>query len=566
MKKINFKARVILLGVLPALIVGIALTICVAIRMNKTMAEETESQLKATAYALRTTIMNMADGDFESRDGILYSGEQDMDYLNSVLDEFTANSGMYATVILNDTRMVTSVKNDGKRAVQTQIDETIAKKTMRGEEHIGRNVKVAGIECVVAYIPLRQPNSNKVCGSVFTGISEEVVDKQINNAITSVVITALVLMLIAGVVAVFVANTFTKVILEVQRVSADLAGGDMTKEEISFGIDRTDELGEMARGINNLKARLSDTITGVRSNVDILVDNAKQLSKASVDSAETSTDLANAMDGVANGATSQAQEVVSASENVNNILHNIEIVEDKVDKTESNTNDMEQNSNAVIKAFDVLLSDIAKSIESLTQIVSKMEAVANAVENVTVATNDINVIAQQTNLLALNASIEAARAGEAGKGFAVVADEIRQLADQSKHSADQINTIMKNLRTETESAVTMVKSMNDVMSRQEASSKDSQESLQSLVTSINQTKTLVYDIKESNDVVKDLCDRLGNSVTNLSAISEENAASSEEASASVSQMAGVIDSMSQMAGSLDEVSETLNKLTDFFTV
>ena len=565
MKKLGFKAKLMALVIIPVVIISLVLSIVVFVRLRSIMLSDAEDSLKNSASAIRNMLTLATDGDYTAADGVLYKGGEDMTYVNELFDKFYDETGLFATLILNDTRMVTSVKNNGERAVGTQIDAGIAAKVMGGAEHVATNVTVAGTKCVVAYIPLYQEDGS-VCGSVFTGMSMDNINSSISQTVLGIILIVIILMVLLIVVAVILTGAINRVIMASQKVCMDLADGDFTKEEVSRGVNRSDELGDMARGVNKVKTQMSEAIAGVRGNIGNLLADAKGLAETATNTSDTMDDLSRAVSGIADGATAQAQEVTAAADNVAGILSKMEAVNENVISTKDNTDAMTEASKKVIDTFGKLINDIDISIASLDNIVAKMEAVTSAVNDVTVAADDINGIAAQTNLLSLNASIEAARAGEAGKGFAVVAGEISQLAAQSKDSADKINEIMSKLHVETDSAVSLVKDMHEVMNRQKDSSSESKESLESLVTSIDSTRRMVLDIKDSSDEVKGLCAALNDSVSNLSAISQENAASSEETAASVDQISSAVSDVSKMSDELKEVSTQLSNLVEFFKV
>lgn len=169
--------------------------------------------------------------------------------------------------------------------------------------------------------------------------------------------------------------------------------------------------------------------------------------------------------------------------------------------------------------------NVQEASQTTVKVIERLTTQVNEVQNIV---GSILQISSQTNLLALNASIEAARAGEAGKGFAVVADEIRQLSEQTKIASDNIIGIINALISDTrlanesiENSVESVLKQNEMIQNTEKRFLDINTEMKELADNIRNTEENMKTILTSTDEIAD-------SISQLSAASEEVAASSTE--------------------------------------
>lgn len=149
------------------------------------------------------------------------------------------------------------------------------------------------------------------------------------------------------------------------------------------------------------------------------------------------------------------------------------------------------------KEIDQQQVHIVESVNELNKKVVSMKGVISF----------INEIAEQTNLLALNASIEAARAGENGKGFAVVAEEVRKLADHTKSSLTSINSDIVDLSNISNMITSHFQSITE-----------------NLHKGVNYSSTVGEEMQKLNDNLQSV----GKSFREISAVTEEQAATTDD--------------------------------------
>ncbi len=142
------------------------------------------------------------------------------------------------------------------------------------------------------------------------------------------------------------------------------------------------------------------------------------------------------------------------------------------------------------------MQKVAEVVRSSAVIVGNLGTTS---EKIREFVNVINDIADQTNLLALNAAIEAARAGEMGRGFAVVADEVRRLAERTMASTKQINTMVSEIQKGTKLAVESIERGKAEAEKGESLSLNAEESLNSIVKSIETVKEMIAQIATASE-------------------------------------------------------------------
>jgi len=288
-----------------------------------------------------------------------------------------------------------------------------------------------------------------------------------------------------------IANAIARPLREAVKVAEAVSGGDLTRSPSSEG---RDEVAQLTRALGSMVTRLRDVVTEVRGGVEAVSTASTEIAAGNIDLSQRTEEQASNLQQTA---ASMEELTVTVKTNAENARTASQLA---TTATESARRGGEVVGNVV-----ATMQDITESSRKIADIIGVIDG-----------------IAFQTNILALNAAVEAARAGEQGRGFAVVASEVRNLAQRSAGAAKEIKALIQHSVDKVDSGARQVAEAGNAMSE--------------IVKQVQRVDDLVSEITTASAEQSRGIGQVGDAVTQLDQVTQQNAALVEESAAAADSM------------------------------
>lgn len=565
-RRSSIRVKILLAALIPLVLMATVVTVYAVASMKSGIQEEAIEGLDTLCNSIMEAYDGFAPGDYELEDNNLMKGDYNVSEHVEIIDHLVENTNAEFTIFYNDTRMCTSLKDaeTGKRMVGTKCSEEVAQSCLKeGKDYQSTNITINNQNFYAIYKPLKNEDGS-IIGMVFAAKPSQDVDSLIRTHAIAIAGAALVFAIIAALVVFFTVNRVCVLLNRATGILNQLSKGDLTITIDKRVVNRGDELGVMGRAMTNLIAELRGVVTDIKDSFEVLSGSSRDLDQFSKDTSDTSVEITRAVDDMSQGAVSQAEDIENATLEVGSMGSAIEQIVSKVGNLYDSSVEIEKSKDEVV----VIVKELAASGEQTSQAVERIDKQVKltdeSVTKIQEAVSLITSIAEETNLLSLNASIEAARAGEAGKGFAVVATQIQKLAEESNHSAASIADVINNLSMESKTTVEAMNDMREIIEEQQKKLKETENNFAVLSQGIQQSLEAVTEIRSDSETCDAARTKVIDIISNLSAVSEENAAATEETSASMQQLDSTMTILADKSAQLGKLANEMNEDLEFF--
>ncbi|GAB6180414.1 methyl-accepting chemotaxis protein TlpC [Desulfotomaculum defluvii] len=462
----------------------------------------------------------MYPGPWMVKGTTLYKGSVALNGNNNFVDEIGKKTGDTCTIFLNDTRITTNVKQNGKRAIGTKAAPEVVKQVLENKQNYYGVADVVGIKHQTAYMPLY--SGSKVVGMLYVGISRKFIIDMLLNSLKQMLLIGFPILLLSFLLLRWrIKRIIITPINNVVIGSQTLAQGNLTEK---ITVRDNNELKELADSFNMMIDNLKNIISKLKEHSTVLTSQSQELAASSEEANATIETIASDSSQVA---AITEQGALGSQQTAKNINH---------------TNMIAQKGNQLakeaIEKMNILRSVVNDSAKAVDLLHERSQNISRILEAIT-------QIADQTNLLALNAAIEAARAGEDGRGFAVVAEEVRKLAEKSAQFSNEIKDLIYDIENR------IAKVLGDM--------EKCQAEVQVVTVSVRETVSSFEQITEEVSQAA-----LG--IDEIAVGSEHISKSTQDLAGSTQQISSIIHQVTNSASTMAELAEELNLIVNTFII
>ena len=382
-------------------------------------------------------------------------------------------------------------------------------------------------------------------------------------------IVCLLLGIVALVAAIIISNRMVvKPVVAANKKLGEIVSlieehkGDLTMR-VESGYQ--DEIGALADGINLFLDKLQSTMGVIVSGTQNLTRVVNMVTENVSASNDNAQDVSSAMEELSATMQEIAATVQTVTENTESISGEVNDIADRTGQMNTYSKEMQERADTLAKNANENKVQTDAMVGNIVGTLKQAIEESRSVEKVNELTGEILNISSQTNLLALNASIEAARAGDAGKGFAVVADEIRQLADSSRDTANNIQAINEHVTKAVHALIdnsnAMIAFIEETVLPDYGTYADSGEQYNEDASYVSE---VMNEFTEKTENLKNIMNNVVESIEGIAKAVEESANAVTSSAMSTGSLVEDMHTINEQMGSSKETVESLKAEADVF--
>lgn len=549
--KLGYLQVILMIGCIPLTVAIMAITIYLAGKMKSELIDSTYLRLKTCTTSVEQYFTWDIREDILERDEISYQ----------FIDSLKADD-IEQTLFIGDERFISSIIDEkGKRNEGTKAEPEIWEQVKAGNDYKASGVEIQGEKYYVYYSPVYS-DDGEILGMAFSGERQSTVDNSVAGTLMNLFIISGVLLVLCVGIMIVLAFRIRRPLMITSGYIERVADGDLSgRPECSSVVS---EVKTLINASTSLADKLGGIVTEVDEHAGILDDSMASLNALAEANSTSTNQIRQVMDDLSSTAVTLADNVQSVNAKVNEMGDNMSAINSEAVTLNDNSDKMNRAGQNVSESMTLVLTSSHTASDIIAQLIEQVNETNKAIASINEAVELISDITSQTNLLSLNASIEAARAGQAGRGFAVVASEIKQLADQSSQGADSIKNMADNILDKSNRSVILTGRMKELAEQEQTDIGNAKESFDILNRIIEENAAIAQTVMDKTKNLEALKLDIINSVSELSAISEENAASNDEVTARVTEIAESVNRISEDTQTVRKVSSDMKELMDYF--